>query len=121
MTFVNAPAPPVELSVSISGHRVSVSPRRLGAGEVIVLVSNQARRAVFLQLVGRGRRLAGSVLIPAGGNNQFRVDLRPGLYALGTTPVHVTDAELAQGTGIASASLLIGRPRPNGNNVILQP
>ena len=121
MTFVDAPAPPVELSVYISSHGVSVSPRRLGAGQVNVLVSNEASRIVFLKIIRQGRLVASSRPIAAGANAQFRAELRPGRYALGVTPVHATDAQLALGTGIAPAALLIGRPRPNGNNALLQP
>lgn len=121
MTFVDSPAPPVELSVYISGHGVSLSPRRLGAGQVNVLVTNQTARPLILDIGRRGRQVASSRPIAAGANNQFRVDLRPGRYALDVALVHATDAQLALGTGIAPAALLIGRPRPNGNNALLQP
>jgi len=121
MAAVNSPAPPVELNVYINSQRVSVSPPRLGAGQITVLVSNEAPRPVFLKIVRRGRILAASRPIPAGANNQFRVDLSSGRYALATTRVHVTDAQLTLGTGIAPAVLRIGAPRPNGNNALLQP
>jgi hypothetical protein len=121
MAAVNSPAPPVELNVYINSQRVSVSPPRLGAGQITVLVSNQARRAVFLKIVGGGRLLAASRPIPAGANSQFRVDLSSGRYALATTRVHATDAQLTLGMGISPAVLRIGAPRPNGNNALLQP
>lgn len=124
MAAVNSPAPTVELNVYINSQRVSVSPSRIGAGQITVLVSNEASRAVSLQIVRRGRRgrfLAASRPIPAGANNQFRVDLSSGRYALATTRVRATDAQLTLGTGIAPAVLRIGAPRPNGNSALLQP
>ncbi|HKG39074.1 MAG TPA: hypothetical protein VKB25_08820 [Conexibacter sp.] len=44
------PPAPISISISISGDRIGVAPARLGAGPVVLLISNQSSRSRDLTL-----------------------------------------------------------------------
>lgn len=117
--FADRPRPPlpVSLTVSISNARVSVSPSTLGAGPAIFIITNQADRAVSVAVSSSpsGAPLATTAPINPQGTSSVSVDFRPGDYTVATS------ASNALVTGIAPASLHIGRWRPNGNNSLLEP
>lgn len=54
--FENRPRPPVpiELTGVITEERVTVSPNRIGAGPVVITISNQDEEAHTVALVGEG-------------------------------------------------------------------
>jgi hypothetical protein len=111
--FADIPRPPipVDLSVYIDNTHVSVSPARVGAGPVILFVTNEAAHTRSLSIVAPGgAMLATSGAIDAGQAAQVTADpAHPGVYAL------------SAGEGIPSATLTIGRPRANADNALLQP
>jgi hypothetical protein len=115
------PPPPVNLTVYIDNSRVSVSPSRVGAGPVAFIITNQAREAESLAILP-ARSAAGQALANTGPINpqataQVTVNFNsPGLYTLSTN-----DQGGDGGSSIRAAALRVGRPRPSGNNQLLQP
>jgi hypothetical protein len=114
-TFANRPRPPtvVDLTVDVTNQRVMVSPASVGLGPLELFVTNEASKTATLTL-----------LEPDGGVLADTGPLNP------QSTTHFTVAPRARGTytlsagarsGIRPASLAIGPPRPNGNNVLLQP
>jgi hypothetical protein len=126
-TFANKPRPatPVNLTVYINNDRVSLSPASVGAGEVVFIVTNQARRAESLIVHPAGNTaqpLASTGPINPQATGQVAVDFsRPGQYSLSTTSGAGTEAALAERRSIQPASLHVGAPRPSSSNELLQP
>jgi len=111
----NLPRPPVRivLTGSISTDRVSVSPRRIGAGPVSLVVANltDTTQRITLETAGRGRAgIRRTTPINPRDTAELRADLRTGRYT-----VHVATG------GIRAATLRVGRPRPSTQNDLLQP
>ena len=100
--FVNHPAPPtpVNLTVYINDQRVSLSPSSVGAGPVVLIVTNQASTAQSLTVLPAGASAAQPIAdtgpINPQATTQVTVNLNtPGAYTVATA-VHrvVTDNEL---------------------------
>jgi hypothetical protein len=125
-TFKNLPRPPtpVDLTVYINNSRVSVSPNSVGAGPVNFIVTNQSTKTQTLSIndSASGKPIgAGTGPINPQGTTEVTVDFTPGDYLVTTGSAGKTDAALATPTTIHPAALHIGAPRPNANNVLLQP
>jgi hypothetical protein len=116
--FANAPRPPLEITVgaTIAPKRVSVSPARIGAGPIELLVSNQTTTSQRLTLQSEtltsgGRELKQSTgPINPGDTASLKANLDPGTYT-----VSVED------DGIAPARIDVGPRRPSGQDRLLQP
>jgi hypothetical protein len=114
----NDPRPPVPivLTASISDQRVSVSPRRFGAGPISLIVTNQTSAAQRVTLESAGPAGSGPGLkqetapISPRDTATLKADVEPGRYT-----VHVG------GDGIAAAALRVGPQRPSAQNDLLQP
>ncbi|MEA2247585.1 MAG: hypothetical protein QOH46_2114 [Solirubrobacteraceae bacterium] len=112
----NEPRPPsrIVLNGSISTARVSISPRRFGAGPVSLVVANltDSSQQVTLEALDRSRPGVRQQTAPINPRDtaELRADLRSGRYT-----VHVT------GNGIAAATLRVGKRRPSAQNDLLQP
>lgn len=116
--YKNEPRPPapIVVSASIGEDRVSVSPRRFGAGPITLIVANQTQSAQELRLetdeVGGGE--AGiqqeTGPISPGETASLKANLRPGTYRVGV-----------DGDGIDEAALNVGKPRESAQNQLLQP
>ena len=112
----NEPRPPTRIVItgSISTNRVSISPRRFGAGPISLIVANltDASQQVTLEAADRTRPGVRQETAPINPRDtaELRADLRSGRYT-----VHVT------GGGIAAATLRVGRRRPSAQNDLLQP
>lgn len=115
------PASPVNLSVYISGSRVSISPTAVGAGQVLFIVTNQASRAEALAISRGSQTLATTAPINPQGTTQVSVNTHPGTYTIAAAARGGTDAQRSQSPSIAPASLHVGRPRPSSSNQVLQP
>ena len=107
---------PIVVSASINGERVSVSPRRFGAGPVTLIVTNQTQSAQELTLEtdeiggsGPGIRQETGPINP-GDTASLKADLRQGSYRVAVG-----------GSGIEGAALSVGEPRPSAQNELLQP
>jgi hypothetical protein len=112
----NEPRPPTRIVItgSISTNRVSISPRRFGAGPISLIVANltDASQQVTLEAADRTRPGVRQETAPINPRDtaELRADLRSGRYT-----VHVT------GGGIAAATLRVGKRRPSAQNDLLQP
>jgi hypothetical protein len=113
----NEPRPPTRIVItgSISPDRVSISPRRFGAGPVSLVVANltDTSQQVTLEAFDRtkpDRVRQETAPINPRDTAELRADLTTGRYT-----VHVT------GTGIRAATIRVGRPRPSTQNDLLQP
>jgi hypothetical protein len=112
----NEPRPPsrILLTGSISTDRVSVSPRRFGAGPVSLVVANLTDTSQQITLETATRRRAGIRQQTAPINPRDTAELRANLTT-GRYTVRVS------GGGIAAATLRVGRRRPSAQNDLLQP
>jgi hypothetical protein len=110
------PPEPIVISAAISNDKVSVSPRRFGAGPVTLIVSNQTDDAqkVTLETDELGGTQSGTRQrtgpINPGDTASIKADLRTGSYRVAV-----------EGDGIDAAAVRVGRPRPSSQNELLQP
>lgn len=122
--FANDPRPPVpvNLSVYINDARVSISPRAVGAGPLIFIITNQASRAQSMA-IRRGRSaIADTGPINPQGTAQLTVNASPGNYAVTTSAVAArTQAQRHTVRRTRTAVLHIGPPRPSASNQLQQP
>jgi hypothetical protein len=107
------PATRIVLTASISPDRVSVSPRRFGAGPVSLVVANLTDTAQRVTLETAGA--AAGIRTRTGPINprdtaELRADLRTGRYTVRVT-----------GGGIRAATLRVSGRRPSAQNDLLQP
>jgi hypothetical protein len=110
------PRPPtrIVLTGSISTDRVSVSPRRFGAGPVSLVVANLTHTSQQVTLETADRTRAGlrqqTAPINPRDTAELRADLTTGRYTVKVS-----------GGGIAAATLRVGRRRPSAQKDLLQP
>jgi hypothetical protein len=117
------PPAPVNLAVYVNDAKVSVSPASVGAGPVVFVVTNQASHAEALAISAAGQMhpLASTAPINPQATTQVTVNFRPGVYTIATAPRGTTEASAVRPPLIASASIHIGPPRADSNNVLLLP
>jgi len=110
------PPAPIVVAASIGEQRVSVSPRRFGAGPITLIVTNQTQSAQELTLETDeiGGTDAGieqqTGPISPGDTASLKADLRQGTYRVAVN-----------GDGIDEAALDVGEPRESAQNQLLQP
>jgi hypothetical protein len=95
--FANHPRPPVPLQLTgvITKQQVTISPNKVGAGPVVITVSNQSGQSRTLTLDGNGiQEVVG--------------------------PINPLDTAQLQKT-LKPATLLIGKERPSGSDKVLLP
>ena len=116
--YANQPRPPAPINVTaaITDFRVIVSPRRFGAGPIVLIVSNQsssAQKVIFQtdELGGSepGRKFDTTPINPRG-TASLKVDVREGDWKLSTDD-----------GGIRAASVAVGRKRKTAQGDLLQP
>jgi hypothetical protein len=117
--YANADRPPAPISISIAltGDRVAVSPDRVGAGPVVLLIANESGRSRDVTLTGpqdSGRSCvaddASSGPINAEGAARISLPL-----VEGTCEVSVADGSLKP------ARLIVGPERESAQQDLLQP
>ena len=116
--YKNDPRPPALIIVTgyIDNQRVSVSPARLGAGPISLIVTNQTGTAQRVTLESAGPAGSGpgikQVTAPISPQDTatLKVDVKPGSYR-----VHVA------GGAIRAARLKVGAERASAQNDLLQP
>jgi hypothetical protein len=112
------PATPVIVSASIDDHSVSISPKRLGAGPITLVITNQSTSSQQVTLE--------TADTPGSGG--------PGVKAVQTGPINPREtasvsANVAPGTyqlhvggeGVRAARLVVGKKRKSAQNDLLQP
>lgn len=114
-TFANNPRPPAPINVTaaISGGRVTVSPAQVGAGPVLLIVSNQSpsSQEVSVSSTDGGTTDAPTKSGPINpqGTAEVQVELKPGSYSIDG------------GKGTRPATLTVGGERASAQNQLLQP
>ena len=113
--YANDPRPPSPLTVtaSINAQRVSISPTRVGAGPITLIVANATDTSLDVHVEPVGAGAAGpsaqSGPINPGGTTSISFEARSGHYRVS-----------AKGAPEA-ATLRVGRPRPSAQNDVLLP
>lgn len=114
--FKNEPRAPVPLELTgvVQPGAVTVSPDEVGAGPVLITISNQTDRALTLTLAGPSVR---EEVGPVNPRDTARIQqtLTQGTYEL---RAESDEPEVRQ---IASGRLKVGRPRDPSNDRILLP
>lgn len=125
--FANNPRPPspINLTVYINDHRVSLSPTSAGAGPVVFIVTNQASRAESVTILpagsDAGQPLADTGPISPQATASVKVNLSTGAYTVSTTSSGSTQAATAATPPIQPALLHIGAQRPSSSGQLLIP
>lgn len=116
--FSNAPRPPLELTLSttVAPTGITVSPARVGAGPVELLISNQTRtsqrltlRSLTLENGGRELKQRTGPINP-GDTASLKADVDPGTFT-----VSVED------DGIDPGRIEVGPKRASAKDRLLQP
>ncbi|HEX8741715.1 MAG TPA: hypothetical protein VF712_01145 [Thermoleophilaceae bacterium] len=114
--FENKPRPPVPVQLSgvITDSEVSVEPRSIGAGPIVLIVSNQTEQAHTVTLDGpSGTEEVGPINPLDTGRIQH--NLNQGTYEIRAGSDEAVDRE------ITAAKLAVGPPRPSSSNDVLLP
>jgi hypothetical protein len=114
--FENAarPAVPVQLTGVITDSQVTISPKRVGAGPVILNISNQAKGAHTITLEGNGTTDTVGPVNPLD-TAQLQQTLKPGNYTVKAGSKQATSVE------IKAFTLTVGRERRSSSNELLLP
>lgn len=114
--FENNPRPPVPLQLTgvITEKSVTVSPRKVGAGPVVITVSNQTGDSHTLTLDGQGIQERVGPINPLD-TAQLQKTLKPGTYQV------KAGSEKATNSTIRPATLSIGKARASGSDRVLLP
>jgi hypothetical protein len=116
--YANKPRPPspINVTAAISNSRVSVSPRRFGAGPIVLIISNQSTSAqkVTFQTDELGGSLPGrkfdTTPINPRATATLKVDVREGSWKLSTDD-----------GGIRAAAVSVGQERKTSQGDLLLP
>ena len=116
--YANDPRPPIPVNITaaISDQQVTVSPKKVGAGPVVIIIANETRGAhkVTVETDELGAAEGGikqsTSPINPDGTATLKLDLRKGSYKVS-----------ADGGGISPARLKIGKERPSSQDELLQP
>src|SRR5919198_1937649 len=97
---------PINVTAAITNSQIKVSPRRFGAGPIVLIISNQSSDAQSVTFEtgggGAGIRQTTSAINPAG-TAQLQIDLRQGTYQLSVEDHRITPARVRVGKRRASA------------------
>jgi hypothetical protein len=105
---------PLQLTGVITKQKVTISPRKVGAGPVVITVSNQTGAAHTLTLDGQGVQERVGPINPLD-TAQLQKTLKPGRYTV------TAGSEQASASTIAPATLVIGKERASGSDKVLLP
>jgi hypothetical protein len=114
--FANKPRPPVPLQLTgvITKQKVTISPNKVGAGPVVITVSNQTGQSHTLTLDGQGEQERVGPINPLD-TAQLQKTLKPGRYTV------TAGSEAATRRTISPAILVIGKERPSASDKVLLP
>ena len=117
--FENEPRPPVpkQLTGVITEEKVTVSPNELGAGPVVITVSNQTKASHTVTLESSGEGTIREQVGPINPLDTATIQrtLEPGEYTVSA------GSEAAVPKEIAPATLTIGKERKSGSDELLLP
>jgi hypothetical protein len=114
--FENRPRPPVpvELTGVIQEDQVTVSPSKVGAGPILITISNQTEAAHTVTLEGESVREQVGPVNPLDTTTIQRT-LKQGTYEVRAGSRRAVERE------IEAATLTIGRPRKSSSDELLLP
>jgi hypothetical protein len=114
--FENEPRPPVPIQLSgvINDSEISVDPSNIGAGPIVLIVSNQTDRAYSVVLEGPGGREEVGPVNPQD-TGRIQHNLEQGSYEVRAGSEEAVDQE------IAPAKLTVGPKRPSSSGDVLLP
>jgi hypothetical protein len=114
--FKNEPRPPtpVQLTGVVTDRQVTISPKRVGGGPVILIVSNQTDSAHTITLEGGGTTDTVGP-IPPLDTAQLQSTLKPGTYTVKAGSEQATTKEIKPGT------LTVGEARSSSSDQLLLP
>lgn len=114
--FANDPRPPVPLQLTgvITPKKVTISPNRIGAGPVVITVSNQTSVSRTLTLDGNGIQERVGPINPLD-TAKLQKTLKPGRYTV------TAGSEAATAAAIRPAKLVIGKERKSASDKVLLP
>jgi hypothetical protein len=116
--FKNEPRPPapIELSGVITDEAVSVEPRKLGAGPVTILISNQSKQSHTVTLEG-GPHNTTEQVGPINPLDAARIQetLEPGTYTV------KAGSDKAAAREIKPATLAVSKERESSSGQVLLP
>jgi hypothetical protein len=112
--YANDPRPPapIAVSASVNSGRISVSPARIGAGPIRLLVANLSKKSleVVVDPVDSDGTGARSGLINPQSTASLQLTVKQGTYRL----------KSAQGS-VSPATLAVGKTRTSAQNELLLP
>jgi hypothetical protein len=108
------PPTPVQLTGVVTDKAVTISPKRVGGGPVILIVSNQTQSAHTITLEGGGNRDTVGPINPLD-TAMLQQTLKPGIYTVKAGSRAATTREIRPGT------LTVGPNRPSSSNQLLLP
>jgi hypothetical protein len=108
------PATPVQLTGVVTDKEVTISPKRVGGGPVILIVSNQTDSAHTITLEGGGSTDTVGP-IPPLDTGQVQQTLKPGTYTVKAGSKQATAHAIKPGT------LTVGENRSSSSNQLLLP
>lgn len=114
--FANDPRPPVPLQLTgvITQQKVTISPNKVGAGPVVITVSNQTQQSRTLTLDGNGIQERVGPINPLD-TAKLQKTLKPGRYTV------TAGSEAATAKTIRPATLVIGKERGSASDKVLLP
>ena len=110
------PATPINVTAAISDKKISVSPRKFGAGPIIITVSNQTDRPQSLRIeteeIGGSQAGIQESTEPIGprGTSTLSVDVRKGTYSVSSRP-----------GDLSPVTVRVGEPRGSAQDELLLP
>ncbi len=111
------PPAPINVSVNLTDERVLVSPARIGAGPIVLLVANESATSHDLTLTSPSDASDSCVAASASSG-----PINP--QGVARLPVEVIEGECLVGVRDAAlrpAHLLVGKRRPSAQDQLLQP
>ena len=114
--FKNEPRPavPIQLTGVITDKQVTVSPNRIGAGPIVLLIANETNQSHAVTLIGPNVNTTVPAVNPQD-SAKIQETLSQGHYTVRA------GSSRAVAHQIAPATLSIGPPRPNSSNKVLLP
>jgi hypothetical protein len=109
------PPTPINVTAAISTEKVSISPKTFGAGQIVMIISNQTGKKQKLTL--QTKELGGSKpgikatsdMIDAHDTGTLKADVREGDYELSTSG------------GVKAARFKVGKERASAQDRLLEP
>jgi N-acetylglucosamine kinase-like BadF-type ATPase len=116
--YANEPRPPTTINVTaaITDDKVTISPRDIGAGPVVIIIANETQKAhrVTVETDELGASSGGikqqTGPINPQGTGTLKLDMKTGEYTVSV-----------DGGAISDASLKVGKDRPSSQDQLLQP